>query len=138
MRKSRRRFLQNVTVAALAALSTRLRVAKAAPAEATFAVDYDTLVPLIDKDFGVWQDSEQVASLRLVAVKGPTSTKGYGDPLQAARNSFTLILRSAQPSALKEGIYTFNNPKLAAFSAFISPITGDQRTYQIVYNHNSH
>ncbi|MDR3386534.1 MAG: hypothetical protein P4L92_05730 [Rudaea sp.] len=139
MSTARRRFLHNAAIAAVAALAVPLRVVSAASAVGTTSndVDHDSMVPLIASDFKVSQGGTQLASLQLVAVNRPASLKGYRDPQQAARNTFTLIFRSEQPSTLKEGIYTFSSPRHAAFSAFISPINGDQRTYQIVYNRNA-
>ena len=104
---------------------------------ATSDVSYDALLPLVASDFDVADNGTKVQTLKLVKVWRQASMKGYRDPVQAMRNSFTLVLRSAQASALKEGIYTFSHPKMASFTAFISPISGDRRTYQIVYNRNS-
>jgi hypothetical protein len=140
MSKARRHFLQGAATVAVVALAVPLRIlGAAAPTTAATSddVNYDSFSPLIASDFVVLQNGAAAATLRLVNIERLSSLQGYRDPVQAALNSFTLILRSEQPSALKEGIYTFSNPRLAPFSAFISPINGDHRTYQIVYNRNS-
>jgi len=139
MSKARREFLQDAAWVALAMLATPLGRASAVAGTAATAgeVDYAALVPHIGTDLAVTQEGSQLETLRLVAVDQATSLRGYRNPVQAALNSFTVILRSKQPSALREGIYVFNHPKVPAFSAFVSPIKGDGRTFQIVFNRNS-
>ena len=137
MGKTRRYFLHAATVAAAVALTSPLRAAGTAPAAKTqIEPNYDAFVPLLASNFLASQEGKPAVTLRLVTVERATTLGGYPDPVAAARNSFTLTLRSEQPAALKEGIYTFTHPRLGAFSAFISPVTSNPRVYQIVYNRN--
>jgi len=134
----RRRFLKSAAIATVAAATMSLHDAIAEQLTATSSdVSYDTVLRFVASDFDVAENGTRIETLKLVKVSRPTSMKGYRDPEQAMRNTFTLVLRSAQPSTLKEGIYTFSHAKMASFTAFISPISGDKRTYQIVYNRNS-
>jgi hypothetical protein len=138
MSTARRRFLKSAAITAVAAASMSLRDALAERLTASSSdISYDALLPLVASDFDVTENGAKVETLTLVKLWRQSSMKGYRNPTQAMRNSFTLILRSAQPSTLKEGIYTFSHSKMPSFTAFISPISGDKRTYQIVYNRNS-
>jgi len=138
MSTARRRFLKSAAITAVAAATMSLQDAFAETVTASSSdVSYDVLLPFVASDFDVTENGAKVQTLKLVKIWRQAAMKGYRDPVQAMRNSFTLVLRSAQPSALKEGIYTFSHPKMRSFTAFISPVSGDKRTYQIVYNRNS-
>ena len=138
MSTARRRFLKSAATITVAAATLSLHDAIADTVTKTSSdVSYDALLPFVASDFDVTENGTKVETLKLVKVWRQASMKGYRDPQQAMHNSFTLVLRSAQPSALKEGIYTFSHAKMRSFTAFISPISGDKRTYQIVYNRNS-
>jgi len=138
MGKTRRYFLHAATAAAAVALTGPLRAASTTPAAKTpFEPNYDAFVSLLASNFVASQEGRPAVTLRLITVERATTLKGYRDPVAAARNSFTLTLRSEQPAALKEGVYTFTHPQLGAFSAFISPVTSNPRIYQIVYNRNA-
>ena len=139
MSQPRRQFLRLVGVAAtmLALGESALAAAapaKSAPAKSLSEMDYSSFAQLVGKGFRVARDGKTALDLALAKVVPLKSAKGYADERVARAQCFTLVFRSAERSALPEGIYDFSVSGVQTFQAFISPILGDGRSYQVVFN----
>jgi hypothetical protein len=143
MSQLRRRFLQQVGAAAavlvlgksadvLAASSKKPAAAKAQASSGDLSVA--AFAPLVGRAFQLEHDGNKALDLKLSKVVPLKSTKGYADEAKARENAFTLVFQSAEKSSLSEGIYDFSTSGRATFSAFMSPILGDGRSYQVVFN----
>ena len=138
MSQPRRQFLRLVgAAAALCALGESTLVAaaaKGASAKNLSEMDYSAFAQLVGKGFRLARDGKPALDLALAKVVPLESTKGYADERRARAQCFTLVFRSAERSALPQGIYDFSTSGVATFQAFISPILGDGRSYQVVFN----
>lgn len=139
MSQPRRHFLRLIGVgAAMLALGESSLVAaapaKSVPAKSLAAMDYVAFTQLVGKGFRLARDGEPAPDLSLAKVVPLKSTKGYADERSARSQSFTLVFRSTERSAIPEGIYDFSASGVATFQAFMSPILGDGRSYQVVFN----
>ncbi|MGN6518456.1 MAG: DUF6916 family protein [Dokdonella sp.] len=130
----RRRFLLQLGAASVVlslGKAGEVFAAASAPAAADFSVSAFT--PLIGRSFKLVREGTS-ADLRLAEVVPLKNAKGYPDEKRALERCFTLVFRSEQPSALADGIYEFGTAGRAGFSAFMSPILGDKRSYQVVFS----
>lgn len=139
MPQPRRQFLRlaGASVAMLAFGKTTLVAAasaKAASAKNLSEMDYASFAQLVGQGFRLARDGKPALDLALAKVVPLKSTKGYSDERSARAQCFTLVFRSAERSALPEGIYDFSASGVQTFQAFISPILGDSRSYQVVFN----
>lgn len=134
MLQPRRQFLRLFGAGAAVLALGRSAAAAAAPATSLPATDYSSFARLVGSAFRLARDGKPVIELDLAKVVPLQSVKGYADERQARAQCFTLVLRSARRSDLPEGIYDFSATGVATFQAFISPISGDGRSYQIVFN----
>ena len=129
----RRRFLLQLGAASVALSLGKAGEALAAAAAPSADLSVSAFAPLIGRKFELARDGASTA-LKLVKVVPLKSAKGYADEKRALERCFTLVFRSDAPSALAEGIYEFNSSGRLGFSAFMSPILGDKRSYQVVFN----
>ncbi|TCO38240.1 DUF6916 family protein [Dokdonella fugitiva] len=132
----RRRFLLQLGAASVAlSLGKAGEVLAAAPASAPAAADFSVsaFAPMVGRPFKLVRDGAS-ADLRLARVVPLKNAQGHADEKRARERCFTLVFRSEQPSALEEGIYEFSTAGRPAFSAFMSPILGDKRSYQVVFS----
>jgi hypothetical protein len=139
MSQPRRQFLRLVgAAAALCALGESTLVAAAATksesAKSLTEMGYSSFARLVGKGFRLARDGKPALDLALAKVVPLTNAKGYADERVARAQCFTLVFRSAGRSALPEGIYDFSVGGVAPFQAFMSPILGDGRSYQVVFN----
>jgi hypothetical protein len=139
MSQPRRQFLRLFGAAAtLLALGefapAAAAAAKASPAKGVAEMDYSAFAQLAGRGFRLTRDGKAMPDLKLAKVVPLKSTKGYADERVARAQCFTLVFRSEQPSALAEGVYDFSAAGVATFQAFMSPILGDGRSYQVVFN----
>jgi hypothetical protein len=134
MPHDRRRFLGHAAVAALALVAGgRSSRALAAATVAPQPFGLGAMQRRIGQVFTLEAGGTQ-ASLQLAEVVPLKKTTGYADAALAREQCFTLVFRSAQSAALAEDIYAFSSSGVAPFSAFMSPIRGDRRSYQVVFN----
>jgi hypothetical protein len=126
MAQARRGFLKH-SGAAMAGLAL-LRVPGAAGAivapAASGALDGHSLAALTGRRFQVDTGAGTPVAVRLVEV----------DTRDAGGRSFSLIFRSDDAGALSEGIHGFSAEGCDRFAAFVAPIEGDGRTWQVVFN----
>jgi len=139
MSQPRRQFLRlfGVSAAMLALGETTLVAAasaKTSSAKSLSEMDYSSFAQLVGKGFRLARDGRPALDLALAKVVPLKNAKGYADERVARAQCFTLVFRSAERSALPEGIYDFSASGVSTFQAFISPILGDGRTYQVVFN----
>ncbi|WP_395684408.1 DUF6916 family protein [Dokdonella sp.] len=139
MSQPRRQFLRLFGVsAAMFALGESSLVAaasaKTSSAKNLSEMDYSSFAQLVGKGFRLARDGKPAVGLQLAKVVPLKSAKGYADERIARAQCFTLVFRSAERSALPEGIYDFSVSGVQTFQAFISPILGDGRSYQVVFN----
>jgi hypothetical protein len=139
MSQPRRQFLRLFgAAAAMLALgeSTLLAAASAKTSSAKHLseMDYSSFAQLVGKGFRLARDGKPALDLALAKVVPLKSAKGYADERIARAQCFTLVFRSTERSALPEGIYDFSVSGVETFQAFISPILGDGRSYQVVFN----
>jgi len=139
MSQPRRQFLRLLGAsAAMLALgeSNWVAAASATPSSAKnlSEMDYSSFAHLVGKGFRLARDGKPALDLALAKVVPLKTAKGYADERAARAQCFTLVFRSAERSSLPEGIYDFSASGVATFQAFISPILGDGRSYQVVFN----
>jgi hypothetical protein len=139
MSQHRRQFLRLFGAATALLAVGDFRVLAAAPAKHPSAkslaeMDYSAFAQLVGSGFRLARDGKPALDLKLAKVVPLKSAKGYADERAARAQCFTLIFRSAQASSLPEGLYDFSSTGLATFPAYISPILGDGRSYQVVFN----
>jgi hypothetical protein len=108
--------------------------AKTSSAKSLSEMDYSSFAQLVGKGFRLARDGKPALDLALAKVVPLKSAKSYADERIARAQCFTLVFRSAERSSLPEGIYDFSASGVSTFQAFISPILGDGRTYQVVFN----
>jgi hypothetical protein len=137
MQQPRRRFIHQFGLAALAALTlgkvqAAARTVGIAPVTRV-GFGYSAFLPQIGHDFTARADAS-LATLRLVEIDQLANPSGYPDPSSALEQCFTLVFESQTKALLPEGMYTFSAGKFATFDAFMSPIRGDNRSYQVVFN----
>ena len=134
----RRQFLRLVgaaaAVCALGESSLVAAAAKGASATSRSDLDYPSFSQQVGKDFHLARDGKPALDLALAKVVPLKTAKGYADERKARAQCFTLVFRSGEPTALPEGIYDFSAAGVAGFQAYISPINGDGRSYQVVFN----
>lgn len=137
MQQPRRRFIHQFGLAAVAALTlgkahAAARAIGIAPVTRV-GLGYSAFLPQVGHDFSA-RASSSTATLRLIEIVRLSNPSGYRDPASALEQCFTLVFESQTKELLTEGMYTFSGGKLAAFDAFMSPIRGDNRSYQVVFN----
>lgn len=138
MPQPRRRFLQQLAIAATALASTRaLRVhAAERPADAP---GHSAFAACVGRDFTATCAPGGTTVLKLAEVARPRNLTGYPDPARAREMCFTLVFEGDAATPLPEAIYTLGaiGPDAAGigtFEAFMSPIGNSGRRYQIVFN----
>ena len=134
MSQTRRRFLRQIGAATTMLALGDSAFAAGAAAKDLSAMDYPAFAQRVGHGFQLAQGGKAVVELSLIKVVPLASTKGYADERRARAQCFTLVLQSAQRSSLAEGIYDFSAAGMTTFAAFISPIRGDGRSYQVVFN----
>ena len=137
MSQPRRQFLRLFGAAAtLLALGDfpLLASAKGSSAKNLAEMDYSSFAQLVGSGFRLARDDKPALDLKLAKVVPLKSVKGYADERVARAQCFTLVFRSAQSSALPEGLYDFSTTGVATFQAYMSPILGDGHSYQVVFN----
>jgi hypothetical protein len=133
MPQHRRHFLQHLALAAAALSSGRLLAAPKASSAKNSGTGYATFAANVGRDFSA-RASASMTTLKLTDVVRPKTLKGYPDVAKSREQSFTLIFRVEEGTKLPEGIYTLSAIGVAPFEAFVSPIYGNQRDYQVVFN----
>jgi hypothetical protein len=138
MPQLRRRFLQQLGLAAAASLTlgkvqAATRAIGIAPVVKS-GFGYSAFLPQVGHDFTVMRKSSTAATLRLIEIVQLENAAGYPDPFAAHEQCFTLVFENQTKMFLPEGIYSFSAGKFGAFDAFVSPIRGDNRSYQVVFN----
>ncbi|MEO6689153.1 MAG: hypothetical protein ABIS07_13910 [Dokdonella sp.] len=138
MPQLRRRFLQQLGLAAAASLalgkvSAATRAIGIAPVVKS-GLGYSAFLPQVGHDFTAMRAASPTATLRLVEIVQLANVRGYPDPFAALEQCFTLVFENQTKARLPEGIYSLSAGKFAAFDAFVSPIRGDNRSYQAVFN----
>lgn len=133
MPQHRRRFLQHLAVASAALSSGRLMAAPKSQKTATIDTGHANLAAHVGRDFSA-QSTTTTTTLKLTDVVRPKTLKGYPDLAKSRAQSFTLIFRGDEETKLPEGTYTLSAIGVAPFEAFMSPIHGNQRDYQVVFN----
>jgi hypothetical protein len=135
MSQLRRRFLTQfgVAAAALALGKSSVVLAAAANAKPT-EFGYSAFVPLVGRAFKLDHAGAKAPDMNLVKVVALKSAKGYADERKAREQCFTLVFRSAEKSTVADGVYEFSTAGQMTFSAFMSPIGNDGRSYQVVFN----
>lgn len=138
MSQLRRRFLQQLGIAAAAVLTLgKVQAATRAiginPVTKS-GMSYSAFLPQVGHDFTATRASSPTTTLRLVEIVQLQNPSGYPDPFAALEQCFTLVFENQTKVLLPEGIYSLSAGKSAAFDAFVSPIRGDHRSYQAVFN----
>ncbi len=131
MPSSRRRFLQQFIAAQLAVVAMGVPTVKAS-GTARDAFGYSRFAPLRGKTLMVVATGGERVALKLVDVSRSKSLRGFTDIERAREHCFSLILRGDGKQPIAEGIVRIEGAG-AAFEAFMSPILGDGKTYQIVF-----
>ena len=137
MQQIRRRFLQQLSLAAAVLAFGKVQAAArlgVVSNSKTSSMGYSTFLPQVGHDFVVSRAASSLATLRLVEVAQLPNPSGYPDPFRALEECFTLVFEGQTKVLLPEGVYTFSAGKLGSFDAYISPIRGDGRSYQAVFN----
>ncbi|HEY6942976.1 DUF6916 family protein [Dokdonella sp.] len=133
MSQPRRQFLRLFGAAATMLALGKSAFVAAAAAGSLGDMDASSFARMVGAKFQLERDGAPSSELDLVKVVPLQSVKGYPDARRARAGCFTLVFRTAQPSALPEGIYDFSNSG-ARFQAYMSPIRGDGLSYQVVFN----
>ena len=138
MPQLRRRFLQQLGLAAAASLAlgkvqAATRAIGIAPVIKS-GLGYSAFLQHVGHDFTAMRESTPTATLRLIEIVQLSNPSGYPDPFAALEQCFTLVFESQTKRLLPEGMYSLSAGKLGAFDAFVSPIRGDNRSYQVVFN----
>jgi hypothetical protein len=136
MQQLRRHFLLQFGLSA-AALSfgkvqAAARLVGVSPSQSVLG--YSVFVKQVGHDFTATRASVPAVSLRLIEVDQLRSAAGYPDPATAFEQCYTLVFEAQSKTALREGVYTLGAKGVASFDAFVSPIRGDGRSYQVVFN----
>jgi hypothetical protein len=136
MQHLRRRFLHQLSLAAAALAFGKVQAASrlgTIPVSKA-GLGCSAFLPLVGHDFSVARATALLGTLRLVEVARLPNPSGYPDPAKALEQCFTLVFEAQTKVPLAEGMYTLSAGKFVPFDAFMSPIRGDGRSYQVVFN----
>lgn len=92
---------------------------------------YTRYANLVGRSLTAVDDNGRRNTLKLIEVARPESRARAG-AAHAPVKGFSLILRGDPGQPIAEGIYRFEGAG-PSFEAFMSPILGDGKTYQIVF-----
>jgi len=131
MSQPRRQFLRLAGAAAAVLAFGRTPLATASAAAGN---GFSSFAPRVGRTFRVSREGGPAHDLVLAKAVPLANAKGYPDERKAREQCFTLVFRSAEASDLAEGVYAFDAPGVRSFEAYMSPINGDGRSYQVVFN----